>query len=316
MPDLLPPAPSSIRAFRSREIVFLACLAIAFIAMMLAPVLAFAQVGAPGPMPPPTLTAPVAVVLVLSLLLGFVTQMVQTGSIFGLKTTPQDWLPGLTVLMTFLGGVVAYFAGLGAAFEVNVTTVVYGLAAGVAALLTGSAPGIANHAHVVVPANVLELRAKAAARVLGKAAVALLALGLLGATQSACISDGAIVPVTPGNQSQVSTCQNTATEHNGFVLAGIVSGAAATGLGTTSAIVPGSNASLQTGLAIGAAGAALVTTVAAGGAGLTAASFTNSQCSSVVGPLPLKADPPAPVAILPAFSAMGETTVTVSKVSQ
>jgi hypothetical protein len=135
-------------------------------AYLLLPALAFAQavpaavgVLATATTPPPTLTPPVALVLVLSLVIGTLTQMIQTGSVFGLVVTPKAWLPGLTVLVTFLGGVYAYFAGLGAAFAINGTTLVYGISAGIASLIAGSAPGMAVHAHSVTPQNILAFRA-------------------------------------------------------------------------------------------------------------------------------------------------------------
>jgi len=124
--------------------------------LLVLPALAYAQ--APGPTPPPVLTPSVALMLVLSVGIGILTQIVQTGGIFGIVTTPKTWLPVVTVLGTFLGGVYAYFAGLGSAFVVDGTTIVYGLVAGFGALLAGTTPGLVVHAHVVTPAKLCALR--------------------------------------------------------------------------------------------------------------------------------------------------------------
>jgi hypothetical protein len=111
---------------------------------------------------PPTLSTPVAVVMILSLLLGALTQIIQTGSLFGTIFPPKAWLPDFTMAATFLGGVVAYFSGL-SPVVINASSVFYAVAAGITALLAGSAPGIAVHSHVVVPAQFKALRAKASA---------------------------------------------------------------------------------------------------------------------------------------------------------
>ena len=170
---------------------------------------AFAQ-GAPVVAPvPPTLSAPVAVVMALSLVLGFVTQMVQTGNLLGLVVTPKGWLPGLTVFATFLGGVVAYFSGLGAAFQVNATTVVYGLSAGLASLLAGSAAGIANHAHIVTPAAVMATRRAAAVAALKLAGGVLVVATLFGC--QGCVNGQLPPQVVPSVDLAVCIFNNYAT---------------------------------------------------------------------------------------------------------
>ena len=107
---------------------------------------------------PPTLSAPVAVVMILSLVLGVLTQAIQTGTIFGSIVTPKAWLPALTIAATFLGGVVAYFGGL-SPVVLNGTTLFYAVAAGVAALLSGTVPGMVVHAHFTVPRQIAAWRA-------------------------------------------------------------------------------------------------------------------------------------------------------------
>lgn len=189
--------------------------------------------------------------------------------------------------------------------------------AGIVSLLVG-----AIGAGLTAGASVLKMPSNATTRLAAKAAVgnntgggprpsALppLGVGLLTVLMpmamllAGCISAIPTAPVNAGNADKISTCQATATEHNAFVLSGIATGASATGLGSASALVK-DNAPLQTGLAIGGVIAAGLTTIAAGGAGLSAGTFAAGDCSSVVGALPMKAQSPAPQAILPRFSEM------------
>lgn len=100
----------------------------------------------------------------------------------------------------------------------------------------------------------------------------------------ACISSAPIVPVTPANTDQISSCQTTAEWHNGVVIGDFVFGGAGAALGGIGAAVTDSNT--KTGLAIGAAVAGGLTAVGAAIAGYTASNFANSNCSNVVGQLP------------------------------
>ena len=144
--------------------------------------------------------------------------------------------------------------------------------------------------------------AQRAAKV-AKATAAVAILACLAMTQGACISVNPTVPVTPANQQQVSSCESTATLHNGFVLGGI-------GLGGASTVVSGvaaattNDKTAQVDLAIGAAVGAGLAAAAAGGAGLTAASFTSARCTDFVTPLPMKPNPAGQLRPLPSFSEM------------
>lgn len=129
------------------------------------------------------------------------------------------------------------------------------------------------------------------------------AILVLGFCLAGCFSSAPTVPVTPANQAQITSCENTATLHDGYVVAGFVVGGAGAGLGASVAAV--GDPSVKTGLGIGAAGAAAIGVTLAALGELTASNFANSNCSAVVGPLP--AGP------LPATKAPDETTVTVSK---
>lgn len=102
----------------------------------------------------------VVVVTVLSLLAGIVNQMVQSGTFFG-NVTPKSWLPWLTYLGSFLAAVLAYFTAQ-SPLTLDATTIFNAVMAGLAALFAGAMPGIAAHAHFVVPA---QMRAARAAKV-------------------------------------------------------------------------------------------------------------------------------------------------------
>lgn len=102
---------------------------------------------------------------------------------------------------------------------------------------------------------------------------------------SACISSAPVVPVTPANQPQVSSCQNTAGWHNGAVVGDFVFGGAGAILGGAGALV--TDQGQKTGLAVGAAVAGGLTAIGTAIAGFTAKNFANSHCTEVVGDLPL-----------------------------
>lgn len=127
---------------------------------------------------------------------------------------------------------------------------------------------------------------------LAPTAVACLCLVAFAALCAGCLSSAPIVPVTAANSAQVSSCESTATLHNDLVVGDFVLTGGAAGLGTVGALVSDSQG--KTDLAVAAAGAAGVALVASSLIELTASNFANSQCSSVVGPLPV-APPLAPV---------------------
>jgi len=133
---------------------FVPLVLIALIVLVTIPALAQTPIPTLPTPPPGPLSLSVAVVMVLSLLLGFVNAAVQSGSIFGIVTTPKAWLPELTLFGSFLGGVLAYFTGLGSAFTVTGTTIFYGVLAGLTATLTASVPAFARHAVSVMPEQI------------------------------------------------------------------------------------------------------------------------------------------------------------------
>lgn len=116
-------------------------------------------------------------------------------------------------------------------------------------------------------------------------------LGLLAVVGCAgCIADAPIVAQTPQNANQITSCQTDAVEHNAFVLGGVVISAGAMSIGGVGALSQG-NPGLQQALGITSAIMAGVSAIAAGGAGLTGAAFSNGNCGQVVGALPAGAKP-------------------------
>lgn len=114
--------------------------------------------------------------------------------------------------------------------------------------------------------------------------VRLIVLGLAGLGLMGCISSAPIGPVTPDSANKVATCQNIASTHNAVVVGDFVLGGVTTGLTGAAAVLSGDQ--VKTDLAaVGAVTAALAIAGTAI-AGLTAADFSNSQCATVVGPLP------------------------------
>lgn len=93
------------------------------------------------------------IISVVSLVAGFVSNAVQTGSFLGIETVPQKWLPYLTLLGTFLA---AFLQSIGTASPVNGTAVLQAVIAGFTAL-TGTAVGVTIQQHLIAarsaPAN-------------------------------------------------------------------------------------------------------------------------------------------------------------------
>jgi hypothetical protein len=114
-----------------------------------------------------------------------------------------------------------------------------------------------------------------------KALTIVLAFGLTG-----CLNDAAVVPVTPANSAQVSTCQAAAADHNALVVGDYIVAAGGVTSGIVAAALPASNVSGKTDLAVSGAVLAGVSGLATALVGLTTNSFNDNQCTQVVGPLP------------------------------
>jgi hypothetical protein len=132
--------------------------------------------------------------------------------------------------------------------------------------------------------NAASIAAQVATKVVGSMLFFVVAVACAG-----CLSSAPVVPVTAANQAQISTCENTATLHDGAIIGDFVFGGIGTGLGSAAALVTDSNT--KTGLGVGGAIAGAGVVVGTAIAGLTASNFANSQCSEVVGPLPTVATP-------------------------
>jgi hypothetical protein len=93
------------------------------------------------------------IISVISIVLGFVSNAVQTGSFLGIETVPQKWLPYLTLIGTFLA---AFLQSISTASPVTGTAVLQAVIAGFTAL-TATTVGVTIHQHLTVmpqdPAN-------------------------------------------------------------------------------------------------------------------------------------------------------------------
>lgn len=113
------------------------------------------------------------------------------------------------------------------------------------------------------------------------AAAGVLALALFC---SGCLSSAPTVPVTPANQAQVTSCENTATWHDGFVVGDFTFTGGAATMGVASALE--TNTQAKNVLAISGAVLGGLAGIATTGTAFTASNFVNDQCSNVVGNLP------------------------------
>lgn len=103
------------------------------------------------------MTAPSIIVALVSVLAGLLVQIVQSGgSIFGKQLVSTTWLPELVALTTFVGGFSAQLSG--EPDPISTAGLEQALLAGLLALTSGAAPGLARFAHVVVPARVMEIK--------------------------------------------------------------------------------------------------------------------------------------------------------------
>lgn len=118
---------------------------------------AFAQSAAAAPPPAiDKLSASTVVPVVLSLVLGIVTQAINSSKLFGQFTLSAKWTALLTLILPFLAG----FTGVVLAQGVTAVALFNALIAGLYNLLVGAAPGLAVHAHFVVPSKMAEMRSQ------------------------------------------------------------------------------------------------------------------------------------------------------------
>jgi hypothetical protein len=268
------------------------------------PVYAFADDGGAS-------TATPLWVSLAALLVGYCTQAWQTGILFGKKTLPKPYVPYVGAVAAFG---TAFLAAIPAGATISEAVLKAAAFAGLQALVA-MAFGVVGH--VVQTANkssrgVAAMNASKSDSTMstlppppstndnGKStpppAAALVLLGFLALQNEGCaLSSAPVVPVTPANQAQVSSCQNTATLHNSVVIGGFALSAGGAGLAGVSAAEPDSNGSLKTALGIAGAIVGGVALFDAAVAELSNSNFQNSKCGDVVGPLPTSPNPkPAP----------------------
>jgi hypothetical protein len=173
---------------RSRAFLLVLTCAVVFTA-----VTAFAQTTPTTGLTPPNVTPAVAVVLILSLVLGYLNALVQGGDIEGI-VAPKAWLPDLTIVATLLGGFVAYLKSQ-SPLVINGSTLLYAVVSAFAALLLGAAPGAARKVHKDLPAARLaakRLAVKTAATVTPTMLFVVFGITICSCTKAQAASDDAV----------------------------------------------------------------------------------------------------------------------------
>jgi hypothetical protein len=91
------------------------------------------------------------IVAILGILIGFITQAIQTGSFLSIITIPTTWLPYFSIALTFVG---AFSHSLINAGSLTTTTLFNALVAALTAL-AGLTVGVTVHQHLKTgaPAN-------------------------------------------------------------------------------------------------------------------------------------------------------------------
>ena len=118
-------------------LMFSVCLSILFMSNV-----AFAQT--PTPIPVQVMTTQVIIATIVSLVVGYVTQAIQTGKLFGIETVPQAWIPYLTLCGSFLG---AFGLSIQGCAIFNKASFLNALFAGFVALMS-AVSGTTIHTHM------------------------------------------------------------------------------------------------------------------------------------------------------------------------
>lgn len=127
--------------YRPRPNAFLMLSGLIFAVICVSEAIAYAQGTVPSPQPLDQVTGLTLVTTILSVLVGFATSAVQSGSLFGIRTTPKAWLPWLALLAAAGGAAVVSFA------KSNVLSPAADLNAVVAALFALFAKGAGASLH-------------------------------------------------------------------------------------------------------------------------------------------------------------------------
>jgi hypothetical protein len=173
---------------------------------------AYAQTG-PVTAPLPPLSIGVALMLALNLVLGFLTQAQQSGKILGQWSIPPVEMIVIGLVFPVISGFVSFMSGPGVVF--NGTSITYGIAAGLAALIAASAPGVAVHAHFVVPAKMQAVRddkAVATARAASVSNAVKVAGGLIMMALVGCASFAQFIQAIQAGQAAIVPATNLACE--------------------------------------------------------------------------------------------------------
>lgn len=118
---------------------------------------AFAQT-APTPAAGITVTTQTAIVTVIALVAGFIGQAINSGSLFGIATTPKAWIPYLTLVGSFLA---AAGLSLQSSSALNGSAFFNAIIAGFMAL-TSAGAGSATHTHLNAHKRLVPVAAPAA----------------------------------------------------------------------------------------------------------------------------------------------------------
>jgi hypothetical protein len=96
----------------------------------------------------PHVSLAVAVVTVLSLVVGALTSMQQTGKLLGQYRLPAAAVTVIAIILPFLSGALAVLQGVS---KIDGSAIFWAVSSGIGQMIASSAPGLATHAHHVVP---------------------------------------------------------------------------------------------------------------------------------------------------------------------
>jgi len=90
------------------------------------------------------------IISIATLLVGFVSQAIQTGKVLGIIVTPKAWVPYLTLAASFLAG---FIQSIASAATIDAAAIESAVLAGLMALV-GVTVGVTAHQHLTArPAN-------------------------------------------------------------------------------------------------------------------------------------------------------------------
>lgn len=134
---------------RTRKLAWMTALVLATCLFLFAASTALAQTAGAGvaPVIVAKVTATTVIIALLSVLVGFVSQAISTGTFLGVIPLPPAWIPYVTLFGTFL---TAFVMSITAATTDNEAAWFNAFLAGFMAL-TGAVSGITAHQHISAP---------------------------------------------------------------------------------------------------------------------------------------------------------------------